>query len=49
MERYQVREQALVVKDMKKQFLDKVKASELLANKERIKKKLEKTWGAYNT
>ena len=29
-------EQALVVKDMKKQFLDKVKASERLANKERI-------------
>ena len=35
-------EQALVVKNMKKQFLDKVQASELLANKERIKKKTRK-------
>ena len=35
-------EQAKIVKDMKKDFLDKVKASESLANQERIKKKQRK-------
>ena len=33
-------EQALLVRKMKQQFLDKVRASELLSNKERIKKKI---------
>ena len=36
-------EQAKIVRAMQKQFLDKVKASEAVANQEKINKKIKKT------